>query len=335
MSGGVSFKINASCEIVSWGNKIAHLTSIPRKKALGKKYFEIFPRLCGDDGRDIVESVINRKKPLKINGFKFRCIGCSESADIRLSPLNSGEIKITIVPGEPCRYKKELETSKDFIHIGKIASTLSHGVRNSLNAITGAVVYIKEKYSTETSLIDFARIIEDEIKKLERQINNFLSTSLTELDLKKVDINALLKKLEVFTSYQTMSRNINTSYSYGILPEIELDVFRIEQALLNIINNAIDAMPQGGRLSIETSLKRRKKKEYICIVISDTGHGMSKETIKCIKSRYISKERTKGRGYGLTIANEIITSHGGFLDIKSKNTQGTKVSIFLPVKRGE
>ena len=334
MIGGVSFKVNNECEIVSWGHKIAHQINIPRKAAIGKKYYEVLPRICDKDGNDIIESVLKNRKSVVIEGYKFRCIGCNESADIKISLLNNGNVKVTLIPRDSCIFKKELESSKDFINIGKLASTLSHGVRNSLNAITGAVVYIKEKYSTETSLMEFAKIIEEEIKKLERRINSFLSASINELELRRTDINGLLKKIELFTSYQTLSRNINTRYSYGIIPEIEVDIFRIEQALLNIINNAIDAMPEGGRLSIETLLKKRKGKEYVCIIVSDTGPGINKETIKNIMKRQVCKDKAKGRGYGLTITKDIIDGHGGFMEIRSKEGQGTRVNMFLPVRRG-
>jgi two-component system nitrogen regulation sensor histidine kinase GlnL len=250
---------------------------------------------------------------------------------MKISPIKSRDqkvdgAKVLIYPYSTCAVAKKLLQSQKLIDIGKIASTLAHGVRNPLNAIKGAVVYLREKYDNEEPLIEFTKIMEDEISRLEDFISRFLSSSVSETDAQETDINSLLKKIEVFTALQIYTRNIQSRYEFGNLPPITINTFHLEQAILNVINNAISAMDNGGRLDISTSTEELAGGVFVVIAVSDTGPGMRDNALYALPV----EQGEKGRGFGLFITQEILRHYGGHLEIDSRENRGTTVKLYIP-----
>ena len=304
----------------------------PPSASIGKKYSEIFPELLVD-GRDAVLAAIRENSTVKIKGYCCRFSNSQFIADITVSPEPSSSggkprsARITIFPKSTCNLASQLQSSRKLIDIGKIASILAHGVRNPLNAIKGAVVFLGEKYSGDPTLLEFTRIMNEEISRLDTFISRFLSTSIADMG-QEVDINSLLKKIEIFTSLQASARKIKSIYTYGDVPPVIINSFQIEQAVLNVINNSIEAMCTGGSLKISTFLKPEKnpaEPDFVVIEITDTGPGIC-EGIEGI-SRHANE---KGRGFGLFITREILRYYGGYIEIKSIKGTGTTVRLHLP-----
>jgi two-component system nitrogen regulation sensor histidine kinase GlnL len=222
-----------------------------------------------------------------------------------------------------------LKESQGLPDIGKIASTFAHGVRNPLNAIKGAVVYLREKYANEKKLIEFTTIIEEEIARLDNFIANFLSTSVSEKDLRTTDINVLLKKIEVLTSLQAQLRNIEAIFEYGKPVMVTVNSFHLEHAILNVLNDAIEAMPSGGKLMVKTKSEYRCDDEFATIEITDTGHGMAMG----MRDELVVPSKIKGKGSGLFVTREILRSCGGRLEIKSQRGSGTRAKLYIPINR--
>ena len=255
------------------------------------------------------------------------------STDIRLEPVKSPDgkvdkIKVTLSANINCPVVRELNQSQRLIDIGKSASTLAHGIRNPLNAIKGAVVYLREKFDNEETLMEFTRIIEEEISRLDNFISMFLSSSMLDVELSESDINSILRKIEVITSLQTHSANIESIYEYGEVPPIMINPFHLEQAILNVINNAIEAMGTGGTLKVKTYTENNSGMLFAVIAISDTGIGMSEK-----RDNFQSADMGKnGKGFGLFLTNEILKCYDGYLEIKSKKNAGTTVTLYILYK---
>jgi two-component system nitrogen regulation sensor histidine kinase GlnL len=143
------FCTDKKLRITSWGKDIAELTGQPASSCLGRKYSDVFPRIAANN-KDVLSHVTKNGKTINLKKYSFQCLyGCLK-ADIKIKPLKSDrrkidQLKITIQPHSTCGVAKKLHQSKKLIDIGKVASTLAHGVRNPLNAIKGAVVYLREK----------------------------------------------------------------------------------------------------------------------------------------------------------------------------------------------
>lgn len=208
------------------------------------------------------------------------------------------------------------------LNCGNAITTLAHSFRNPLNTIRGAVTFIREEYPSDNNLQDFTGIIENEIDRLEMLISRLLASSLTVVR-RYTDINGLLRGIEMAISLQASSRNIETSFEYNETPLVKIDAFQMEQAIRNIVNNAIEAMPRGGQLIVRTGIES----DCVFIEIKDTGVGIH----RCRTSPGGSPGNN-GRGFGLFIARQILSIHGGRLTIKAGDDVGTTVKMFIPLK---
>ncbi|MBI4684846.1 MAG: histidine kinase [Nitrospirae bacterium] len=329
------FTIDHELKISSWDKGLETLTGKDFSSVKGVPYYEVFPRICNGANDAALEALTNGK-PQILKGNRNICLYGTNETDINIQPLKDDSEKligatITIEPCVSCQIWEKFQQSQPLIDIGKIASTLAHGVRSPLNAIKGAVIYIKERYAEEQTLIEFSKIMEDEISRLDTFVSKFLSASVFDADLSETDVNKVLKKIEIFTSFQAKSFGIKTTYEYGDIPPVRLSPFQLEQAVLNVINNAIDAMGSNGHLKVRTYKETGSGADFVVIEISDTGPGMSKGRLKDISIPVDGK----GRGYGLFITREVIKSQGGHVEIQSEKGAGTKVRLYLTLRKIE
>jgi two-component system nitrogen regulation sensor histidine kinase GlnL len=331
----LSFYTDKKLCIRSLNKGVEKFTEKTSSHIVGSKYYEILPRIFIDNNKDALSEAIKKKEMLSLKGYSFHCLYGNIKADITVDPVLSNKchvdgVKVTIQPYTPCTVARKLRQSQKLIDIGKIASTLAHGVRNPLNAIKGAVVYLREKYTHEAPLIEFTKIMEDEILRLEAFITRFLSSSISDMELSPTDINALLKKIKVYTSLQAYTGNVRSIYEFGHIPPIMVNSFHLEQAILNVINNAIQAMHRGGQLTVKTFAEKRADASFAVIEISDTGPGIADGRIDDLAVN----DKNDGKGFGLFTSYEILKYYHGHLEIDSKKGQGTTARLYLPTKQG-
>ncbi len=331
----LSFSTDKRLRLLSLREGAAEVTERQTADFIGKKYYDLFPRIV-IDAHDALAEAAKRKLPLSLHGYSLPCLYADNKADIEIEPLHSGngeisEIRVTVRPLGPCAVAAKLNDAQRLIDIGKIASTLAHGVRNPLNAIKGAVVYLREKYAQEAPLIEFTKIMEEEISRLESFISRFLSSSISNAERSTTDINALLHKIGVLTAYQLSTGNITPVFELGDVPPVSVNAFHLKQAILNVVNNAIEAMSAGGRLVFRTFQETRDGTNLLVIAISDTGPGMTDPPQHAIETR----DNGKDRGFGLFITYEVLKYYRGHVEIESKKNEGTTVRLFLPLGEGK
>lgn len=228
--------------------------------------------------------------------------------------------------------QEQLIRSEKLAAIGKLAGGVGHELRNPLGAIKNAVYYVKGKVGAselgqqEPRLIEFLDIIDDEINSSNKIINDLLNfsrvgkPSASPTQIKKVIENALSRT--PLPENIRLTKSLNSS-----LPEIEIDADQIQQVLVNIIANAAQAMPDGGRLSISAE----EKEKSLEVEITDTGGGIAEDVMAKIFDPLFTT-RAKGIGLGLAVCKSIIDRHEGHIEVKSKSGKGTTFRINLPLK---
>jgi len=323
------FATDDNLRIISWGDKTAELTGKSSSEVIGRKYSEVFPKIFTENG-DAVDAALRGKCVIKLDGHNFDCLGGRVKADISINPvIKNGKVRsveVAVVPDSTCPMTERLMELQRVLDIGKTASTLAHGVRNPLNAIKGAVVYLRDKYASEPTLIEFTKIIEDEIARLDTFISKFLSSSVSEAEHAMTDINALMERIKVVTSFQAEACQVHVIYELGDIPPIKANAFQIGQAVMNVMNNALKAMSSGGHLRVRTFVEKRMNVNFAVIEIEDTGPGMTGRQLRSTTSK-----KADGKGFGLFITHEILKHHGGHLEIISKKGAGTTMKMYLPL----
>lgn len=213
-------------------------------------------------------------------------------------------------------------------------SSLAHEIKNPLNTMKLNLQLLQEDWE-QPELPDKAKalkrleILQRAIDRQEVILSNFLELArLPNPKFQTSDINLLLNEVLDFIEPEAQKLNVGIIRDFQEeLPEIEVDNGQIKQALLNVIKNANQAMPTGGKLTI----KVHKSNENISIDITDTGLGISPDKIKKIFDPFYSNKKD-GIGLGLSITMRIIKMHHGEILVKSQEGKGSTFSIILPIK---
>jgi len=331
-----TFSVDRTLVIDSWSPGMEKLSHKLAEETIGSKLNEIFPLLENE-----IVRVFKNGRRRHIKNFRNTCfMGTNLSAYIDMIPVKDikGEVKqVTVIlegiSGQ-CPLYKKVNDSRKMVEIGKIASSLAHGVRNPLNAIKGAVVYLQNKYGHESTLMEFSTIINEEIDRLDRFISNFLSAAKGELKFLSVNLNEILKSILTMIRPLAETKDIKISCNFSILPLITADAIQIEHALFNIINNSLEAMPGGGSIDIRTSMRKENGRDYVVIKISDTGKGIPEKKLRSL-GELSDDSRRNDKGFGIFLSREIVKSHNGKMLWETVIDKGTTFSIFLPVKHNE
>ncbi|CAG1015650.1 two-component system, NtrC family, nitrogen regulation sensor histidine kinase GlnL [Anaerolineales bacterium] len=331
-----SFRVGRNLEVTSVNSELEQRLGDEAKRAIGEPYYYFIPKIYSGP-RDAVQQVLDEGRTIVIRGFRILWICDEMTMDITISPLYDNDstingAEIAMVASQRCLPMRESDHFRSLIDIGKVSATLAHGVRNPLNAIKGAVVYLKHRYGSDETFVEFADIIDEEIAKLDAFITRFLSTSLLEMEKSRSDIHELLEKIMKITSLQAQERNIRFVCDYTDVPLLEIDTFHLESAILNIVNNAIEAMESGGTITFRTRMTTMSSKEHVTIDICDSGPGVPESAFRNLLCPPSGTARDKGRGFGLFISREIVQHHGGNLEILNAKGSGATVRLYLPVE---
>ncbi|NIO38459.1 PAS domain S-box protein [Candidatus Bathyarchaeota archaeon] len=263
----------------------------------------------------------------------------------------TGQITGTLSSGEDItdhkRAEAELLRSEKLASVGQLAAGVAHEVNNPL---AGILVYIKlllkkheqNKLQTEDTKKQLEKIGK-ETERCSRIIKNLLDFSRqTKVTLRPVDINKVIDATFEIIGHQISLENIRTKENLcPSLPLIQVDFDQIQQALMNIMLNAAQAMPDGGDLTITTSVAKDVQigdsiRDAVRIDIGDTGVGIPKENLdKLFNPFFTTKEKGKGVGLGLSVVHGIIERHHGKIKIESNPVDGTTFSIYLGITNEE
>jgi signal transduction histidine kinase len=213
--------------------------------------------------------------------------------------------------------------------IGEVSARLAHEIRNPLSTIGGFAKSIPKKYDDKDRTIRNANIITEEVAILEQILSNVLDFSKQSLPQKTLtDINELIiKTLSMFEGGPDFNGITVLKDFEKEKIEARFDPSQIKQVLINIIRNALNAMPENGTLTIKTVTNG----ENVSVNISDTGCGIPREDFENIFEPFFTTHG-RGTGLGLSISQKIIRNHDGDISINSEVGKGTTVNIFLPIK---
>jgi PAS domain S-box-containing protein len=223
--------------------------------------------------------------------------------------------------------QEKLLKSERLAAIGEVAAMVGHDLRNPLTGIAGANYYLRLKWGSQ--LDDRSRemleVIEKDVEYSNKIVNDLLDYSREiRLELKETNVRAVLDDA---LSFVAVPANVRVRTCISDEPTISVDVERMRRIFVNLIKNALDAMPKGGTLAV----KSRREEDCVKIVFADTGSGMSKDVLKRIWSPLFTT-KAKGMGFGLAICKRIVEAHGGSISVESRFGKGTEFNLVLPIK---
>jgi len=246
------------------------------------------------------------------------------------------EVAIIIIRREAEQDKlmleKQLRHADRLATIGQLAAGVAHELNEPLGHILGfAQLAQKCPDLPVQAQADIGKILDTSLYAREIVKKLLIFARQIPPQKMKVNLNQLIREALNFFESRFTSDGVKIVYALSPdIPKIDADPSQLNQVFVNLIANALQAMPGGGELTIYTY----KENDKVCLIIKDTGVGMDKEIIKKIFTPFFTtKDVGVGTGLGLPVAHGIVTSHGGSIKVESKTGKGTKCKIELPVTR--
>jgi signal transduction histidine kinase len=215
--------------------------------------------------------------------------------------------------------------------LGQMSASIAHEIKNPLGSIRGAAHILQDPSTLPEEKIEFAAIVEKESARLDAVVNDFLAYSRpSPSKITQVNMGEILHAIQKQLSYQANENGVKIIFqSKNDDAVVEGDADRLHQVLLNIVINAIQAMPDGGKIEIECHKVDSHADGQLRIDITDNGPGIAPENFARIFEPFYST-KSQGTGLGLTTAREIINEHKGKIELESALGKGTSFHITLP-----
>ena len=334
-SGVVSVDNNG--KIMTFNNVAEVTLNVAAKDVLGKDIRSALGHIGGFvdlilESMSERKTIDNIKRMIKVDEGETRHIGSRISILKDESGTITGVVEVFHDLSEICELKGRLNNANDLVSVGTMAASIAHEIRNPLNGIEGFACLLERELEG-----DSLRLIKNIIKGT-KNINKIVTDLLLlarpiKLNLRRYELSRIIDKALLF-AYQELGqkggRDIQIEKDYGSCDDFILcDPDRLQQAFLNIILNAVQSMPKGGRIKIYTEESTTKDIPRIQIGFVDTGNGINDDTIEKIFEPFFTT-KDDGTGLGLAIVRKIIELHEGQIHIVGGSDNGTTIIVNLP-----
>ncbi|OGS24662.1 MAG: hypothetical protein A2297_07665 [Elusimicrobia bacterium RIFOXYB2_FULL_48_7] len=235
-----------------------------------------------------------------------------------------------VLIGQVRKHVSAVNQVEKMVALGQLASGVAHELNNPLTVILGFAQAIKKETAGNKPLEESAAKIEREAKRSMELVRDLLVFSRREkIETEEIDLNKAIDSALALIQPRLKMKNIELAKSFGDLPGFNANRNKIQQLVINLCNNAVDASANGDKLMISTKYAGG----FLELRISDTGPGIPEEIKKHIfEPFYTTKEEGKGTGLGLSLCYEIVKKHNGTIEVYSELNKGTVFTIKFPGK---
>jgi hypothetical protein len=237
--------------------------------------------------------------------------------------------------------EERLRVAERSTAMGRFASALAHEIRNPLNSISLTIDHVRTRLAPEdegrrTEFQALMTTLKSEVARLNRLVGDFLSSGqAARIDPRPCAVGAVVRETAALVEHKARDQRIDLDVRVADpLPATVADPELLKTCLLNLVLNAFEAMPDGGRLDLEARLEGSAEGGSIVVAVADSGHGMSGRAAASAFEPFFSTKET-GVGLGLALVRSIVEGHGGHVALDSAPGRGTTVRLVLPVRQAE
>lgn len=314
--------------VIHWNKTAERITKISVEEALGKKVYDLFPEMSTIDITNYYESLRDRKPARFMMNTASRETGNEAVFEISTYPSTLGIIIIV-------EDKTEEERTKRLSAIGQTAGMIGHDIRNPLQAIAGELFLVTQEIESSPDS-QYKRSVQESLNAIQQQVD-YINKIVSDLqdyarplkpDLVEVDLCTAIPQL---VSTVPVPSNVQAiAQCDRQLPKLKLDLTFLQRILINLATNAVQAMPNGGKLTIKTF----EQDNGVCITVTDTGVGIPDE-IKPKLFQPLITTKARGQGFGLAVVKRLIEAQGGSITVESQVGKGTQFKITFSEKKAK
>lgn len=223
--------------------------------------------------------------------------------------------------------EEQLRRADRLSALGELSAGMAHEIGNPLGSIKGTAEILRDAFPPEDKRREFTTILIKEVDRLGGVVRDFLRFAKpAPVGLGSFDVNEALREVLLLTRQQTLKNRVETLFESGQVAPVAGDAEKVKQAFLNLVLNGIQAMAEGGTLTVST----RTTDGQAEIRIADTGQGIAAGDLERIFNPFFTT-RQEGTGLGLAITHRIVEGHGGKIEVESEIGRGTQFVMHLPL----
>jgi len=233
------------------------------------------------------------------------------------------------------RSREQLLTSEKLASLGKLAASVAHEIRNPLTSLKMRLYTVRSAEKGGEEFDEDLRVISEEVVHLEEIVRNFLEFSRPpEPRVLPRELPKLFDKVLELSHHWFVEKNVNVRRDLpATLPPVLADAEQMKQVFLNLLRNAVEAVPEGGSIEIAASEEcDRSGRPMVVVRVHDNGPGVPAEIRSRIPEPFLSTKEG-GTGLGLCIAGRILAQHGGHLEIEDAGESGATFAVWIPAAR--
>jgi len=321
-------------KIIGWNRVLEDTFSQKKEEVEGKKlsqvlgeknYLALFPSDTQKEFRLLSEITLDLPQGKK----KIFDIAKTPLLDNKMNPY--GTIIVFDDTTEKISLQQQLLTSEKLASVGLLSAGVAHEINTPLTGISSYIQILQKKLSNSphSQILKKIETQTDRVGKIVKNLLN-LARNPSKSSLQQINLKESLRSIISLIDYKLKNMNINLKLDLKDVKPVWAQEDRIQQVFINIILNALDAMPDGGTLGISLY----QQEDYNAVEIKDTGVGIKGQHLANIFDPFFTtKGFGKGTGLGLSISYAIIKEHEGHIDVKSIVGKGTVFTIFIPIKQ--
>jgi len=218
--------------------------------------------------------------------------------------------------------------------VGEMAAGIAHELNNPLTTVTGFSELVLEELSQDSAYRAELEMISREARRASGVVRRLLDFSRQgEHTRTRADLNEVVNDVIALTRHLIQTNGVNLTLKLDeALPWVSIDHNQMKQVLLNLIHNALQAMPNGGELTVSTSQAKRDDSDWLIMAVTDSGVGITPaDQDRVFEPFFTTKGDRGGTGLGLSVTYGIVTDHGGTIEISSKPNKGSTFAVWLPL----
>ncbi len=335
--------ISANYRVIDINNALLNKLGLTREEAIGQHCYEITHKrstpCSGVDHPCPLQEVLKTGKPFQASHvhldkgnkellFSISCYPLIDNGEV------IGMIEMARDITKDLEFQKVVMQQDKMASIGRLAAGVAHEINNPLTTILTSAMLVQEDTEPDDPNYSEMQTIASEALRCRKIVSSLLDFARQTKPTKKLGgVNDVIKECIILTRKQAAFNDVIVEENLAEdLPPVYMDKDQIEQALINLTLNAIEATAPGGKVSIDSQFN--SETESVEITVSDTGKGISEGDMNRIFDPFFTTSES-GTGLGLAITHGIIEQHGGTIDVESKLGQGTSFTIRLPLDNGE
>jgi len=258
-------------------------------------------------------------------------------ANVTTSPIHlAGEparLSVALIEDvtERMQAQEALRRSERLAMTGRLAASVAHEIGNPLQAVIGCLSLAQEARAAGEDTARYMQVAMDELDRAARLVGRMRDLNRpTEGKREAVEVNDLVERVLLLSRKQCQNQHVEVRWEAGQdLPAVAAVADRVQQVFLNLVLNAVDAMPGGGELAVRTA--HTPDPAGVAVTFADTGTGIPEEQLERLFEPFAST-KTEGLGLGLYVSRNIVHEHGGHIQVDSRPGQGTTFTVWLPAE---